>query len=161
MTFTRDGRTLALGNMSRGSVDLFDVATQRPAGHLPDRRGRLWALAISPDGHFLASGGYGRQGIHLWNLPGRTELRQLLGHRGVVLALAFSPDGQRLASGGDDGTLRFWDVAPAPPPQISNAFGAFAFSASGRQLLTQHTNGTARLWQLPEQRLLQEWTAPR
>src|SRR5204863_5491900 len=77
-----------------------------------------------------------------------------------VLALAFSPDGQRLASGGDDGTLRFWDVVPAPPPQISNAFGAFAFSASGRQLLTQHTNGTARLWQLPEQRLLQEWAAP-
>jgi WD40 repeat protein len=161
MAFTPDGRTLALGNMTRGSVDLFDVATQRPAGHLPDRRGRLWALAISPNGHFLASGGYGRQGIHLWDLPGRTELRQLLGHRGAVLALAFSPDGRRLASGGDDGTVRFWDVAPTSPPSISNVFGAFAFSANGRQLLTQDTNGTARLWQLPEQRLLQEWAASR
>jgi WD40 repeat protein len=161
MAFTPDGRILALGNMMRGSVDLFDVATQRPAGHLPDRRGRLWSLAISPDGHFLASGGYGRQGIHLWDLPSRTELRQLLGHRGAVLALAFSPDGRRLASGGDDGTMRFWDNAPTTPPSISNAFGAFAFSANGRQLLTQDTNGTARLWQLPEQRLLQEWAAPR
>jgi WD40 repeat protein len=161
MAFTPDGRTLALANMMRGGVDLFDVATQRPAGHLPDRRGRLWVLAISPDGHFLASGGYGRQGIHLWDLPGRTELRQLLGHRGVVLTLAFSPDGRRLASGGDDGTVRIWDVTPTSKPSISNVFGAFAFSANGRQLLTQDTNGTARLWQLPEQRLLREWAAPR
>jgi WD40 repeat protein/tRNA A-37 threonylcarbamoyl transferase component Bud32 len=160
MAFTPDGRTLALGDMKRGSVDLFDVATQRPAGHLPDRRGRLWALALSPDGHFLASGGYGRQSIHLWDLPGRTELRQLLGHRGAVLALAFSPDSRRLASGGDDGTVRFWDVAPTSPPSLSNVFGAFAFSANGRQLLTQDTNGTARLWQLPERRLLREWAAP-
>ncbi len=161
MTFTPDGRTLALGNMNEGSVDLFDVANRKPIGKLQSGNGRLQALAISPDGHWLASGGNDEL-IHLWDLVAQTEVRQLLGHRGVIHALAFSPDSQRLASGGHDGTVRFWDVIPpAPPPPITNVFGAFAFSPDGRQLLTQDTNENVRLWQLPEQRLIREWTAPR
>lgn len=162
MAFTPDGRTLALGNMWRGSVDFFDVATQRPVGQLPGRPGRLIALAISPNGKMIASGGYGRQEIHLWDLQSQTELRQFQGHRGVITALTFSPDSQHVASCSDDGTVRIWDVFPAAPaPPITNAFGAFAFSPDATLLLTQGTNGRVRLWQLPGQRVIQEWQAPR
>jgi WD40 repeat protein len=160
MAITPDDRTLALANMMKGSVDLFDMATQRLVGRLSGRAGRLRTLAISPDGHWLASAAYDHA-IHLWDLPARSELRQLQGHRGVVQALAFSPDSQRLASGSDDGTVRFWEVVPAPPPPpITNVFGAFVFSPDGGQLLTRDATGAVRLWHLPERRLLHEWTAP-
>ena len=160
MAFTPDGRTLAVRNLFKPEVELFDVSTGQRAGQLTGATGRGHSLAISPDGQWLAAGG-GDQTIHLWDLPARREVRQLHGHRAAVYALAFSPDGQRLVSGGYDGTVRFWDVAPPEPPvAITNVFGTFAFSPDGRWLVTQSTNGLARLWELPARRLAQEWPTP-
>src|SRR5262249_32916960 len=105
MAFTPDGGTLALGNMNRGSVELFDVASQRQIGQLPTRPGRLRALAISPDGRWLASAGHDPT-IHLWDLASRHEVLQLHGHRAAIYSMSFSPDSQTLVSGGEDGTVR-------------------------------------------------------
>jgi WD40 repeat protein len=160
MAFTPDGRTLAVRNLHKPEIELFDATTQQHAGQLTGATGRGHSLAISPDGKWLAAGG-GDQTIHLWDLAARREVRQLRGHRAAVYALAFSPDGQSLVSGGYDGTVRFWDVAPpVPPVAITNVHGTFAFSCDGRWLVTQNTTGMARLWELPARRLAQEWATP-
>jgi WD40 repeat protein len=160
MAFTPDGRTLAVRNLHKPEIELFDLPTQQRIGQLTGPTGRGHSLAISPDGKWLAAGG-GDQTIHVWDLPARREVRQLHGHRAAVYALAFSPDGQRLVSGGYDGTVRFWNLTPTTPPtEITNVFGTFAFAPDGRWLVTQSKHGLARLWELPSRRLAQEWATP-
>jgi WD40 repeat protein len=161
MAFSPDGRTLALANMKKDLVALYDVESKIKIGELTGQAGRLMAMVISPDGTMLAAGG-ADEAIHLWDLPGQRELRRLEGHRSAVSALAFSPDSRRLASGGVDGTVRFWDLADpqTPPAPLTNVLDAFAFSPDSRWLLTLGTDSKARLWELPARRLVRTWDAP-
>jgi WD40 repeat protein/serine/threonine protein kinase len=161
MAFTPDGRTLALANMRKDAVELYDLEKQTNVGELAGHAGLLITLAVSPDGTMLAAGG-SDQTIRLWDLPARREMRRLEGHRSGVSALAFSRDSRRLASGGVDGTVRFWDVkAPSThPPVLTNVLDLLAFSPDSRWLFTQGTDGVARLWELPARRLVRAWAAP-
>jgi WD40 repeat protein len=160
MAFSPNGRTLATCNLNNGQVDLVDVPSRKSAGQLQGHTGRGFALAISPDGRWLASGG-ADQTIRIWNFATLKEERQLHGHRGGVKALGFSPDSQTLVSGGHDGTIRFWDVvAPPPIANLTNVPGTFAISPEGHWLVAQDSNCVVRLWELPERRLIREWSFP-
>ena len=107
--FSPDSQRLASAGY-QGEIKLWDVAGWKLRGTLRTHTGTVKDIAFSDDGKTLASASH--QVIRLWDVDSGAQLAELQGHSGWVNALAFSSDRTTLASGGDDGTLRFWDIAP-------------------------------------------------
>src|SRR5262249_17981157 len=58
LAFSRDGKTLAHGDVRGGKVVCSDTGTGKEIGtiQVEKGRGRLWSIALSPDGSLLATG---------------------------------------------------------------------------------------------------------
>ncbi len=112
--FSPDGKTLACCH-DRGTVDLWDVATERRVRMLAfDFVGPVYAVAFSPDGRTLAAAGRDRETgkfrIDLHDL--QTGVARRLGeHAADIRSLKFSPNGKFLASGDADDGVRVWELA--------------------------------------------------
>jgi len=112
LTFSRDGKLLAIGDQKKNTVTVWDLAKNKSKATLKGHEDEILALAFSPDGKLLASAGKDKT-VKLWDLSSLKEMTTLRGHTGKVLTVAFSPDGKLLASGSEDRTIRLWDV-PGP-----------------------------------------------
>lgn len=112
--FSPDSQLLASAGY-HGEIRLWDVAEWQHRGTLHTRIGTVRDIAFSENGKALASAS--REVVHLWDVQSGAQLTALRGHSGWVNALAFSIDRTTLVSGGEDGTLRFWDVAPYLSPE--------------------------------------------
>ena len=107
LSFSPDGRLLALADPVSPVIRLWDVATGIERDALNGPAGAIVALAISPDGATLAAAG--RQGlVNCWDLATSKIRPMRLRHAGAY-SLAFAPDGHTLASAGVDGTVHLWD----------------------------------------------------
>jgi WD40 repeat protein len=112
-----DGTMLALCRV-HGSIDLWDVATDKPKIALEGHQGGAFALAFAPDGKTLASGGYGggMQGgsgdksIKLWEVATGKKLATLVGHSKGIYSLTFAPDGKTLVAADFNGSMKLWDL---------------------------------------------------
>ncbi len=118
LTFSPDGRTLAMGDFDNRIV-VWDVARTESMrsweGHrpMPARQSNgVFGLAFCSDGRRLASGGADGT-VRLWDAATGKQLLLLEAHTGPVKVVAAAPDGKRLASAGLDGTVRLWDLATA------------------------------------------------
>ncbi|MFC5819145.1 hypothetical protein ACFPUY_28950 [Nonomuraea harbinensis] len=105
-----DGRTLAAGAAGEKdpAIQLWDTATQRPAGP-PMRptgtRRSVATIEFTPDGRTLLTSGV--DGLRLWDVAGRRELAHDQTLDGVA---ELSPDGRFAAvQVGQD--IAFWDLA--------------------------------------------------
>lgn len=129
LRFSADGRWLAAGG-SDGSVQLWDLKTQEPAGLLTGLGAAISALAFSPDAGLLAAGegqflgGPGAVQALVWDLAqpaGALPMARLSGHRQQINQLTFSPDGRLLASSSDaDRRLALWRVSDFDPVLFEN-----------------------------------------
>lgn len=126
LQFDRAGQTLfAVGDdkvIHQWSVSGGDLTYRSPLrwNLFRERRGAIFALAISPDERFLAIGGYGRKDADVVVLDRQTgqvvralsaETHRGYGTGGVVWRLAFDRAGTRLAVGLADGSLWVWGQA--------------------------------------------------
>ena len=114
MSFSPDGRLLAVIRYFSPDVEVWDASSGRLAGTLVGPGENIAAIAFAPDGRTLASGGLGRT-IRLWDMTSGRLLAAGEGHSARITALAFSPDGQHLVSAGYDRTVRFWRIMPEQP----------------------------------------------
>jgi WD40 repeat protein len=67
LAFSRDGRTLAMANGTRG-VLLWNVETRQQVATLNGHRLGVSSVAFSPDGNTLATGA-NDQTVRLWRAP--------------------------------------------------------------------------------------------
>jgi WD40 repeat protein/tRNA A-37 threonylcarbamoyl transferase component Bud32 len=103
------GDILATGSRA-GRIDLWDVKSRAPAGHLHGHVALVSFMDLSPDGRTLATAS-SDSSIKLWDTGTGRELRTLCRKEGLMYALAFSPDGNTLASGGLSMVLRLWEAS--------------------------------------------------
>jgi WD40 repeat protein len=134
-----DGKTLAFGDLSQGTVRFFDPAklTEREPLKLPGIE-QVMSLGYSPDGKLLAVGG--KQELVLWNLHERKEVNRLPYPQGngVVPRFVFAPDGKTLAF---EGEVCHFDLGGKDWPTASPAAWACWWSAIGRRVAQWQDSG--------------------
>ena len=160
MAFSPDGKSLAMGNESRG-VQLWDVASRRLSMQWTNFTYDLLGLAFSPDGRTIVTAGGtmylteakgGKGEVRLWDAATGKELpTKLSGIKLCAYNATFSPDGQMIAaSGGGDGVVTLWQVATgqmiAQLPDHNGFVWAIAFSHDGTLLATGDEGGYVWLW---------------
>jgi WD40 repeat protein/KaiC/GvpD/RAD55 family RecA-like ATPase len=140
VSFSADGKTLAVADPDETTVSLWDVASGKRLGEpLKGHGAGISNIAFSPDGKTLATGSRD-ESVILWDVESGKQLgNPLRGHASAVMTVAFSPDGRTLATGSNDHTVILWDVARTQHPRetIREATGqvnSVAFSPDGKTL---------------------------
>ena len=166
-----DGRMIATGSDHKGTVRIWDTATERELKVLEGPGSRVFRTAFSPDARFLATAS--ADGIaRLWDVETGRLLKKLevaRDHPDEVTDIAFSPDGRFLATTSLEGTSRIWDVETGWHLKVMKGRDLFdttsvAFSPDGRMIATGHGNaietrasfrfsGSARIWDVAAGRL--------
>jgi WD40 repeat protein len=160
VAFSPDGKTLATG-IDDGTVDLWDVPSQRRLGVLRGHTDSIGAVAFSPNGKILVTGSDDTT-IRLWDIPRRQALATLHGHTARVRALAVAPDGSLLASGSDDTTVKLWDLASRRKLATLSGGWPFirgvAFSPDGKTLAAGSYDKRVKLWDVRTRQELGSFT---
>jgi WD40 repeat protein len=112
LTFSADGRCLAVAGRKHYTVELLDLDDKGLARRQPawEFQAPIRGLAFTPGGSDTLAVAVGRA-VELWDVEAGMRQAVLKGHRSEVRGIAFSPDGRLLLSGGRDRTVRLWDVA--------------------------------------------------
>ncbi|HEV3447485.1 MAG TPA: serine/threonine-protein kinase [Gemmataceae bacterium] len=155
VTFSADGKKLAIAGARRATVDLYDADTLALKTSFLGHVDRIRALAFSADGKLLASGGDDRT-VRLWDVEGTAQHLALQGHATSIRSLAFNAATQTLASAGEDDYLRLWALGPRSEMQRSKQdllrgwsgrIVSMAYSADGAMLATGDHDGVLKLWE--------------
>src|SRR5262249_29038206 len=142
MTFSPDGRTLAVGGPSR-TVWVWDVAGKRQWWWITERNKTAQALAFGPSGLTLAIA-WNDGSVSLWETATR-KLRVVLKvqEADTVCALAFSPDGRTLATATTEGEVALWTLGEKRQRiRLPGTVHGLAWSPESGHLATANANGT-------------------
>jgi RNA polymerase sigma factor (sigma-70 family) len=152
LTFSPDGKTLAVGN---SALVLWDTAKARPRGMVPDQGSSHNAVVFSPDGKTVATV---RADGMVRLASAATGKVQFAAKGNQVLAVpsaAFADDGKTLVSGDFEGTVKQWDVAKGKVKgwySLKDEDGApilLVFAPDGKAAATTtRGGGTIKIWDL-------------
>jgi WD40 repeat protein len=155
-----DGRIIAAGQRSSGTVQLWEVATGKAVRQPitidtrndPVKQEALLALTFSPDGHRL--GGAYKGGPRLWNIDSAHAEDALMvdpaNRVNPIMSVAFSGDGDTLVAGSFE-SVELWDSAnrkqlPRSPLRGHDGLVASVAFGVGHQLASGGVDATLRLW---------------
>ncbi len=168
LRFDRTGARLAavevLGNQTRASIVVWNLATRERLGSFPGPPPINAQIDFQPGGDLVASPMFG-PGITLWDAALRHAVAQI-SETEQIFAVCFSSDGALLASGALSGALRLWNVetrtlvreftasssgaapegAAAPERAHSKVLTRTVFQPSGDLLASASIDGNVRLW---------------
>ena len=150
LTFSPDGRSLAVTTDVDGTILLWDVARRQKRAILRNTS-PVVHIAFSPDGKWLVTASRDDQSVILWELKSGSRQVFLEDSPGPLMALAFSPDGSLLASAGlYEHHARLWDLKTGRMCRVfsghSRSVNSIAFSPDGILLATASNDGTVGLW---------------
>ncbi|MFI6458643.1 DNA-directed RNA polymerase subunit alpha C-terminal domain-containing protein [Streptosporangium amethystogenes] len=169
VAFHPDGHLLATAGMD-DAAQLWDTATDRPVGALPDHVEAADTSAPRFSDHLPDSDHTRQQDTgagctaRLWDTAtGRPVGTSLTGHTDTVWSVAFHPDGHLLATAGSDDAARLWDTATgrpvgAPLSGHIRCVYAVAFHPEGHLLVTAGWDCGLRLWEISTGRLIALFT---
>ncbi|WP_342775003.1 WD40 repeat domain-containing protein [Nonomuraea diastatica] len=153
-----DGRTLATGvaDGEDPAIQLWDAATQQPAGPPLVRRGArrsVAMIAFTPGGRTLLTSG--TDGLRLWDVAGRREIAHDATLNGVA---TLSPDGRFVAVQRGQ-AIAFWDVARRREtgprirvPGHTDVITGMAISPDGTTLASAGFDNRVRLFDVATRR---------
>ena len=100
---------LALRDPPRGSIEIWDIASEALITELSDSKGFGREMRFSPTGeHFIGAAPTGDIGV--WDTQTGEKINTLTGHTKFIRAVAFHPEGKQLATVAQDITARLWDI---------------------------------------------------
>ncbi|WP_306337948.1 hypothetical protein [Streptomyces sp. KL118A] len=154
LTFTPDGRTMAIGGVNKkgqGVVQLWDVVSLKSRSPLLVPGDAVTSLAIGGDGRTLATAGADGK-VRLWDLgTGRARATFFVQTTEGPL-LRFSPDGRTLATSGNDLRIRLWETPTGKARTTlaghSATLSDLTFSPDGNVLASSAVGGEVRLWDM-------------
>ncbi|HEY7427717.1 MAG TPA: protein kinase [Gemmataceae bacterium] len=153
--FSPDGRLLACPSRN-GTVQVWQVGTQKLHQVFRAHRAEVWGLAFTPDGRTIASGDLAGV-LHLWESDTGRIQHTFAGRRAGIRSVAIDRDGRRLASAHNDGTVLLRDLAERALLHTFTAHEGGAndviFSPDGRLLASSGNDGLIKLWDVEERRL--------
>lgn len=152
-----NGRTMAVGSLDGGVVNLFDIGDPEQVAPIGSPLAGGPAVAFAGD-RLLAAGG--DEGVSVWDVSDLGSIGLASGplpagptNDADVYGVAFAPDGRLLAAAGSDGSVTIWDISdPADPQRIGEPLSAgpvvydVIFLAGGRVLVAGTSDGMM-LWQ--------------
>jgi WD40 repeat protein len=152
MTYSPDGRTLAIAETGDGTVLFWDLQRQQ-ASIILHHPSPVVSLAFSPDGRWFATGGTVDGSIRLWDLHDGSwrTVQNDDDELGPPMALAFAPDGTLLAAArASDHCVRSWHIPTGRECRVyaghTRAVSSIAFSPDGSLLASAGNDGTVLLW---------------
>ena len=111
-TLSTCGERLALCKLPRGSIEIWDIASETLIIKLSDSKGFDAAMCFSPTNEHLIgtapTGGTGDIGV--WDTQSGKKVNMLTGHTNYIITVAFHPSGKHLATVAKDRTVRLWDI---------------------------------------------------
>lgn len=147
VSFSPDGRLLAVADFNGRTAALWDVASQRRVGNVGEHMNACRGAKFSPDGKLVATVG-DCDDVQIWSISPIKRIWNFpkVDYRGSI---AFHPSKPLLAVACGD--LRFWDLqsgtrinllAAAP----TNDVRSVCFSPDGNRLALGMENGEVSIW---------------
>ncbi len=100
---------LALCDRPKGSIEIWDIASETLITKLSDSKGFGREMRFSPTGeHFIGAASTGDIGV--WDTESSEKVNTLTGHTNFIRTVAFHPEGKQLATVAQDITARLWDI---------------------------------------------------
>lgn len=102
-------KKLALCDFPKGSIEIWDIASETLITKLSDSKGFGREMRFSHTGeHFIGAASTGDIGV--WDTQSWEKVNMLIGHTKFILTVAFHPEGKQLATVAKDITARLWDI---------------------------------------------------
>jgi WD40 repeat protein len=154
---SQDGNKLYTG--AAGTVRAWNVAQAQVERQFTGNS-VVSSVAVSPSGQVLVSGGADGT-VRFWDQQKGMEFLTLGAHNARVTSLALLGEG-RLLSASEDGTVKLWQLPPAPPRPFAHPdqVTVVAVSPDGDRLLTGCTDKQVRLWNLKSGQKDRDLTGP-
>lgn len=149
VSFSPDGRLLAVADFNGRKAALWDVASQRQFGNVGEHTNACRGAKFSPDGKLVATvGDY--DDVQIWSISPKKRIWNFpkVGY-GFSGSVAFHPSRPLLAVGSDD--LRFWDLQTGTRVNLlatapTNDVRSVCFSPEGSRLALGMENGEVSIW---------------
>ncbi len=160
LTFSPDGKRIALTHGEENVVQLWDVAKAEMLATLGPR---CESVHFSPDGRTLLTAHPGGQ-ISVWELATNKVRLRFQGPGSDPRALAIAPNGRQLATASGE-IIRLWSLTTGKVQFAlaghMGAVTALAYSRDGTHLASGSGDGSVRLWDLAKGQPLHHFTGHR
>ncbi len=100
---------LALCDLPKGSIEIWNIASETLITKLSDSKGFAREMRFSPIGeHFIGAASTGDIGV--WDTQSGEKINTLIGDNRMILTTAFHPDGKQLATAPKGSAGMLWDI---------------------------------------------------